>query len=114
MAFAKDEDMIQTLAPDRADKPLGEGILPWAVRRGQHFPDPRALHSVPKRVTIDAVAIAEEIGGSGVVGERLNELLGGLFETITLIRSLNPRTPGVPVKKSIRLSRLNFPHHPHY
>src|SRR5437879_5102732 len=47
MAFAKDEDMIQTLAPDRADKPLGEGILPWAVRRGQHFPDPRALHSVP-------------------------------------------------------------------
>jgi hypothetical protein len=32
---------------------------------------------VPERVTIDAVAIAEEIGGNGVVGERLNELAGG-------------------------------------
>jgi hypothetical protein len=32
---------------------------------------------VPERVTIDAVAIAEEIGGSRVVGERLNDLLGG-------------------------------------
>ena len=77
MAFAKDEDMIQTLAPDRVDEPLHERILPWAVRRGPHFPDPQALHSVPERVTIHAVTIAEEIGGNGVVGERLNELLGG-------------------------------------
>jgi hypothetical protein len=29
VSFAKDEDVIQTLAPDRADKPLREGILPW-------------------------------------------------------------------------------------
>jgi hypothetical protein len=27
-------------------------------------------------VTVDAVAIAEQIGGSGGIGERLNELLG--------------------------------------
>jgi len=40
MAFAKDEDMIQALAPDRADEPLRKWVLPWAVRRGQHFPDP--------------------------------------------------------------------------
>ena len=31
--FAKDGDMIQTLAPDGADEPLREGVLPWAVRR---------------------------------------------------------------------------------
>src|SRR5882762_5572808 len=30
--FAKDEYMIQTLAPDGADEPLREGVLPRAVR----------------------------------------------------------------------------------
>jgi hypothetical protein len=77
VAFAQDEDVIQTLAPDRANEPLREGVLPRVVGRGQHFPDTHALHSVPERVTIDAVAIAEKIGGSGVVGERLHDLLGG-------------------------------------
>ena len=32
VSLAEDEDMIQTLAPDRADEPLREGVLPRAVR----------------------------------------------------------------------------------
>ena len=43
----------------------------------QDFIDPYALHALPEHVTVDRVAIAEEIGGSRVVGERLHELLGG-------------------------------------
>lgn len=74
---AKDEDMIQTLAPDGADEPLREGVLPRAVRRRQHFTDPHALHSLPERVTVYSVAIAEEIGRRGVVREGIDELLGG-------------------------------------
>src|SRR5437773_11525537 len=35
--FAKDEDMIQTLAADRADESLREGVLPQAIRRRQNF-----------------------------------------------------------------------------
>ena len=31
--FAKHDYVIQTLAPDRADESLREGVLPWAVRR---------------------------------------------------------------------------------
>src|SRR5256712_2944910 len=62
--------MIETFAPDRADEPLGEGVLPRAVGRGQHFMDPQALHSVLERVTVDAVAIAEEIGRRAVLRER--------------------------------------------
>ena len=61
--FTKDEDMIQTLAPDRADEPLREGVLPRTVRRRQDFTDSHALHSLPERGTVDAVVIAEEIGG---------------------------------------------------
>ena len=77
MAFAQNEDMIETFAPDRADEPLGEGVLPRAVRRGQHFMDPHALHSMLERVTVDAVAIAEKIGRRAVLRERVHELLGG-------------------------------------
>ena len=41
--FAKDDDVIQTLAPDGADEPLREGVLPWAVGRRQDFADGHAL-----------------------------------------------------------------------
>ena len=76
VSFAEDEDVIQTLAPDRADEPLREGVLPRAVRRGQDFTDSHALHSLPERVTVDRVAIAEEIGRRGVVREGVHDLLG--------------------------------------
>src|SRR6266850_6870896 len=69
--------MIETFAPDRADEPFGEGVLPRAVGRGQHFMDPHALHSVLERVTVYAVAIAEEIERRAVLRERVDELLGG-------------------------------------
>ena len=74
--FAKDKDLIQTLAPDRADEPLREGILPRAVRRGQDFNDSQALHTLPEDVAVDRVAIAEEIGRGGVVREGVHDLLG--------------------------------------
>src|SRR5882724_1429263 len=77
VAFAQNEDMIETFAPDRADESLGERVLPRAVGRGQHFMDPQALHSVLERVTVDAVAIAEEIERRAVLRERVDELLGG-------------------------------------
>ena len=77
MAFVQDEDMIQTLTPDRADEPLREGVLPRALGRGQHFPDSHALHALPERVTVDAVPIVEEIGRCGVVREGVDKLLGG-------------------------------------
>src|SRR5437773_9828792 len=41
--FGKDEDVIQTLAPDGADEPLRKGVLPRAVRRREALIDPHAL-----------------------------------------------------------------------
>ena len=37
MPFAEDEDVIQALAPDRADEALGKRVLPGAVRGRQDF-----------------------------------------------------------------------------
>ena len=72
--FAKYEDKIQTLAPDRADEPLRKGSLPGAVRGGENFLDPHALHAAPKLLTADWVAVAEEIGRCGVVREGVRDL----------------------------------------
>src|SRR5436309_4493632 len=44
VSFAEDEDVIQTFAPDGADKPLREGILPRAVRSREDFLSPHAVH----------------------------------------------------------------------
>src|SRR5260370_29664955 len=58
LSFAKDEDVIQTLTPDRADEPLREGVLPRAVGRREDFTDAHALHALPEHVTVDRAAIA--------------------------------------------------------
>ena len=77
VSFAQDDDMIETLAADRADEPLGEGVLPRAGGRRQHFTNPHALQPLPEHVTIDVVAIAKEVGRRGVVWESVDDLLGG-------------------------------------
>jgi len=77
VSFAENENVIQTLAPDRTDEALGERILPGAVRRREDFGDPHALHSVPKLLAVDLVTVAQEIGRRGVVRESVHDLLGG-------------------------------------
>src|SRR6266481_3095903 len=74
--FAKDEDVIQTLAPDGADEPLREGILPGAVSRREDFTYAHALHALAERVAVDGVAIAEKKGRGRIVRERVDDLLG--------------------------------------
>ena len=54
VALAQDEDMIQTLAPDRADEAFHDRVLPWAVGCRQHFTDAHAPQSVLKEVTVAA------------------------------------------------------------
>jgi hypothetical protein len=48
VSLAEDEHVIQALAPDRADEPFRDGILPRAVRRRQHLLDPHAVQAVPE------------------------------------------------------------------
>jgi hypothetical protein len=69
--------LIQALAPDRADEPLHERLLPRALRRRDYLLDSHALHAVPQRLLINAVAVADEIGRRGLIREGVNELLSG-------------------------------------
>ena len=77
MSFAQDQNVAQTLAADGTDEPFREGVLPGAVRSGEDFTDPHALHASLKYVAVDAVPIAEEIWRCAIIGESLHDLLGG-------------------------------------
>ena len=76
MQLVQNENMIQTLAPHRADQPLHERILPRTVRRRENFINTQVLHSVLELLAVDTVAIAEEVGRRGRVREGLHDLLG--------------------------------------
>src|SRR5260370_37367165 len=64
--LAQDDDMVQTLAPYRADEPFDEGALPLAVAGREDFLDSHALQPVPARMGEDRVAIASEIRARGL------------------------------------------------
>jgi hypothetical protein len=74
--LAQNDDMVQALAPDRADESLREAILPRAVRGRENFTDSHARHTLPEGVTVDCVAVAEEVGRCGIVGEGVHDPLG--------------------------------------
>lgn len=71
------DDMVEALAPHRADEPFHERVLSRTVGRCEDFIDVHALHSVPEWLAVDVVAIAEEVGRRGVVREGVHNLLGG-------------------------------------
>src|SRR5262249_10008564 len=75
VSLAEDEHVIQALAPDGADEPFRERILPRALRGGEYIFDPHALQTVQKSMTVDAIAVAEEIGRRGLVRKGIHELL---------------------------------------
>ena len=43
--LVKNEDVIQTLLPDRADEPFHEGVSPGALGGRERFADPHACPS---------------------------------------------------------------------
>jgi hypothetical protein len=75
VSVAEDEHVIQALAPDRADEPLYERVLPRALRRGERLLDPHARYPVPELLAVDFVTITQEKGRCGLVREGVHELL---------------------------------------
>ncbi len=43
MALVENNDVVQTISPDRADYPFDERILPWAPRRRHNLLDAHCL-----------------------------------------------------------------------
>jgi hypothetical protein len=69
--LAENDDIVEALVPQRADKAFHERILPRAARRREDFRDARALDTMAERLAEDSVAIAEKIARPWVVREGL-------------------------------------------
>jgi hypothetical protein len=75
VALAEDDDVVETLAPNRADQAFGERILPRTSSSRENFLDPHTLHALSEGVAVDGVSVAKEIGRGGVVGKGVHDLL---------------------------------------
>src|ERR1700741_514829 len=61
MRLAEDNDVVQTLAPDRSDQPFGKAILPRRGWCGRLVPDAHGAHAARDDAAIDPVAIADQV-----------------------------------------------------
>src|ERR1700683_2494841 len=74
MGLAQDNDVVQTLTPDRSDQPFGKAILPRRGRCGRLVPDAHGAKSARDDGPIDPVAIADEVMRSLIPGKSLRDL----------------------------------------
>ncbi len=75
MALVENNDVIQTISPDRADDPFGERISPWAPRRRHDLLDAHRLQPRPKLLTVRPVPIANDVPWRRVPRKNLADLL---------------------------------------
>jgi hypothetical protein len=59
VTFIKDDDVIETLAADRADEALDVGILPWRSRRGDDLLDGHRLEAIAEDLAVRRVAVSK-------------------------------------------------------
>src|SRR5437899_1583685 len=77
MPFIDHEDVIEAFPSNRPDDTLGEGILPGRSWGDEDLANPHAVHPPCEHVAVDGDPIAEQVLGGGLLGEALDDLLGG-------------------------------------
>src|ERR1700679_2114144 len=95
MGLAQDNDVVQTLTPDRSDQPFGKAILPRRGWCSGLVPDAHGAQSTCDDGTIDPVAIADEVVRSLIPGKRLRYLTSNPFcvgFAVTLIQTRSLRS----------------------
>ena len=91
MCLAQDDKMIQALALDRSDQPLGKAIPPRRGRRCGLVPDAHGAQSTCDDGAVDLIPIPDQVARRFIPGERLGQPrsstqwmtkrhFGGLFE----------------------------------
>src|ERR1700723_3619792 len=75
----QDNDVVQTLTPDRSDQPFGKAVLPGRGWCGRLVPDAPRAQSARDDAAIDPVAIADEVARSFIPGKCLRYLTSNPF-----------------------------------
>src|SRR5665811_2141026 len=74
MFLAQDNDVVQTLAPDRSDQPCGKAILPRRGRCNWLAPNAHGTQSACDGGSIDPIAIPDHVTRSPVPRKSLGDL----------------------------------------
>src|SRR5476651_2601887 len=62
MLLAQDNDVVQTLAPDRSDQPLGKAVLPRRRRCNWLVSDTHGTQSARDDSAVDSISISDPYG----------------------------------------------------
>ena len=79
MSLVEYDNVIQTFSPDRADDALAKRILPWGARCGDDFLEAHVADALLKNVTVDAIAITDQVAWRRILRKRFDDLLGRPF-----------------------------------
>src|SRR4051794_37073304 len=74
MPLAEYDQMIKTLASDRADQSFGIAVLPRRSRRRRSVANAHRSNSAGKCFSVDSVAIANEVSRRLIPANRLSNL----------------------------------------
>ena len=75
MALVQDDHVVQAFAADTPDQPLDVWILPRTPWGDHDLLDPHVPHPLPKRGTVDAITVAQQIPRGFVPWEGFHDLL---------------------------------------
>jgi hypothetical protein len=63
MPLAKHNDIVQAITPDRADQPFRISVLQWRPRRCRLITNAHRLKTADENVTVDGVAVTDDVSG---------------------------------------------------
>src|SRR5207302_1073655 len=74
MRLAQDDEMVNTLAPDRSDQPFGKAVLPGRGRCNRFVPNAHGSQSAGDDGAIDPIAITDHVTRSSIPRKSLGDL----------------------------------------
>src|SRR3981189_2553908 len=74
MFLVQDNDVVQTLAPDRSDQPFGKAVLPRRGRCNWLFSDTHGTQSAGDDSAVDSISISDHIARSAIPRKSLGDL----------------------------------------
>src|SRR6202043_299527 len=74
MFLAQDNDVVQTLTPDRSDHPFGKAVLPRRGRCNWLISDTHGTQSARDDSAVDSIPISDQIARSAIPRKRRGDL----------------------------------------
>src|SRR5260370_8460699 len=74
MFLVQDNDVVQTLAPDRSDQPFGKAVLPRRGRCNWLGSDTHGTQSARDDSAVDSISISDHIARSAIPRKSLGDL----------------------------------------